>query len=220
MTGRIWYTIKKSNQLFYKKFNLNCWKYLSKQDKELYKMHLKWAAMLEDGLLGLRRFRSGPWEHAHQFANFILVRLSVWLTDCLSVRESWSRPDCSCPATLWVFALITLAQREVSLTLVSYSNFHSVFLRVLLHLCWYWFTSMLPSRLINNTYYTVASPKPFYYTSVIHHLQLSCLYKNLRLQKPTFVKQEFIDYLLYLRGRMWHLILAFWECTLLFTLVY
>lgn len=110
---------------------------------------------------------------------------SVSLTDCLSVRESWSRPDCSCPATLWVFALITLARREVRLTLVSSSNFHSAFLRVLLQLCCYWFTSTVPSRLINNTYYTLTSPKPFYYTSVIHNLQLICLYKNLRLHDNT-----------------------------------
>lgn len=123
--------------------------------------------------------------HISPLISYSSVCLSVSLTDCLSVRESWSRPDCSCPATLWVFALITPAQREVSLTLVSYSNFHSVFLRALLQLCCYWFTSMLSSRLINNTYYTLVSPKPFYFTSVIHHLQLILLYKNLRLHDNT-----------------------------------
>lgn len=55
------YNNKKIQPTFFIRIQFKLLKILVQtRQRELYKMHLKWAVMLEDGLLRLRRFRSGP----------------------------------------------------------------------------------------------------------------------------------------------------------------
>lgn len=118
------------------------------------------------------RVRSGPWEHAHQSANFILVCLCVRLTDWLPFSSG-----------IVIQARLLLSSHPLSFCLDYYSSpARSEFdLSLLLKLSFRHLTCAVTAallmirknrrpRLTNNTYSTFASWNPFYYTTGIHNL--------------------------------------------------